>query len=129
MAREFTLAGVLPETLNLDLIKGRASAVEGGQAGRRVLLRPQARRRDRSNHNHSVRRIRRMCVTFDLSDTRRVNLLTISWMFILDPFNCSFWFQLVFDPALRERHMGDLHGLVFEDAVRRNPEIFSDGYA
>ncbi|KAM0901527.1 hypothetical protein ACQ4PT_019931 [Festuca glaucescens] len=33
--------------------------------------------------------------------------------------------NLVFDPALRERHMGDLHGLVFDDAVRRNPEIFS----
>lgn len=33
--------------------------------------------------------------------------------------------NLVFDPALRERHMGDLHGLVFDEAVRRNPEIFS----
>ncbi|KAM0860860.1 hypothetical protein ACQ4PT_046279 [Festuca glaucescens] len=33
--------------------------------------------------------------------------------------------NLVFDPGLRERHMGDLHGLVFDDAVRRNPEIFS----
>uniref|UniRef100_A0A453KAS7 Phosphoglycerate mutase gpmB n=1 Tax=Aegilops tauschii subsp. strangulata TaxID=200361 RepID=A0A453KAS7_AEGTS len=32
---------------------------------------------------------------------------------------------LVLDPALRERHMGDLHGLAFDDAVRRNPEIFS----
>ncbi|CAM0909503.1 unnamed protein product [Alopecurus aequalis] len=33
--------------------------------------------------------------------------------------------NLVFDPALRARHMGDLHGLVFDDAFRRNPEIFS----
>ncbi|KAM0860862.1 hypothetical protein ACQ4PT_046280 [Festuca glaucescens] len=33
--------------------------------------------------------------------------------------------NLVFDPALRERHMGDLHGLVYDEANRRNPEIFS----
>ncbi|XP_051191354.1 phosphoglycerate mutase-like protein 4 [Lolium perenne] len=33
--------------------------------------------------------------------------------------------NLVFAQALRERHMGDLHGLVYPDAVRRHPEIFS----
>uniref|UniRef100_A0ACD5Y4Y0 Uncharacterized protein n=1 Tax=Avena sativa TaxID=4498 RepID=A0ACD5Y4Y0_AVESA len=33
--------------------------------------------------------------------------------------------NLVFDPALRERHMGDLHGLVYDVANRRNPEVFS----
>ncbi|CAM0151366.1 unnamed protein product [Urochloa decumbens] len=32
--------------------------------------------------------------------------------------------NLVFDRALRERHMGDLHGLKFDDAVRTKPEAY-----
>lgn len=33
--------------------------------------------------------------------------------------------NVVLDPALRERHMGDLHGLAYGDAVRVNPGFFS----
>nr|CAB3490853.1 unnamed protein product [Digitaria exilis] len=32
--------------------------------------------------------------------------------------------MLVFDQALRERHMGDLHGLKFDDAYRIKPEAY-----
>ncbi|CAN6335591.1 unnamed protein product [Urochloa humidicola] len=32
--------------------------------------------------------------------------------------------NLVFDQVLRERHMGDLHGLKFDDAVRTRPEAY-----
>ncbi|BAT12590.1 Os11g0138600 [Oryza sativa Japonica Group] len=32
--------------------------------------------------------------------------------------------NLVLSPALRERHMGDLHGLKFEDAVRSKPDAY-----
>ncbi|KAF8664649.1 hypothetical protein HU200_054358 [Digitaria exilis] len=32
--------------------------------------------------------------------------------------------NLVFDQALRERHMGDLHGLKFDDAYRIKPEAY-----
>uniref|UniRef100_A0A0E0MJD8 Uncharacterized protein n=1 Tax=Oryza punctata TaxID=4537 RepID=A0A0E0MJD8_ORYPU len=32
--------------------------------------------------------------------------------------------NLVLDPALRERHMGDLHGLKFDDAVRSKPDAY-----
>uniref|UniRef100_A0A0D3HR55 Uncharacterized protein n=1 Tax=Oryza barthii TaxID=65489 RepID=A0A0D3HR55_9ORYZ len=32
--------------------------------------------------------------------------------------------QLVLSPALRERHMGDLHGLKFDDAVRSKPDAY-----
>ncbi|RLM69497.1 phosphoglycerate mutase-like protein 4 [Panicum miliaceum] len=32
--------------------------------------------------------------------------------------------MLVFDQALRERHMGDLHGLKYDDAVRSKPEAY-----
>ncbi|XP_006664852.3 phosphoglycerate mutase-like protein 4 [Oryza brachyantha] len=31
---------------------------------------------------------------------------------------------LVLNPALRERHMGDLHGLKFDDAVRSKPDAY-----
>nr|CBX25445.1 hypothetical_protein [Oryza glaberrima] len=32
--------------------------------------------------------------------------------------------NLVLSPALRERHMGDLHGLKFDDAVRSKPDAY-----
>ncbi|CAL4904353.1 unnamed protein product [Urochloa decumbens] len=32
--------------------------------------------------------------------------------------------NLVFDQSLRERHMGDLHGLKYDGAVRSNPEAY-----
>ncbi|RLM98025.1 phosphoglycerate mutase-like protein 4 [Panicum miliaceum] len=32
--------------------------------------------------------------------------------------------NLVFDQALRERHMGDLHGQKFDDAVKSKPEAY-----
>ncbi|XP_015698495.2 phosphoglycerate mutase-like protein 4 [Oryza brachyantha] len=32
--------------------------------------------------------------------------------------------NLVLNPALRERHMGDLHGLTFDDAVRSKPDAY-----
>ncbi|RCV36956.1 hypothetical protein SETIT_8G023700v2 [Setaria italica] len=32
--------------------------------------------------------------------------------------------NLVFDQSLRERHMGDLHGLKFDDAVSTKPEAY-----
>ncbi|XP_014661094.1 phosphoglycerate mutase-like protein 4 [Setaria italica] len=38
--------------------------------------------------------------------------------------NASRIIQLVFDQSLRERHMGDLHGLKFDDAVSTKPEAY-----
>uniref|UniRef100_A0A0D9XWP4 Phosphoglycerate mutase (2,3-diphosphoglycerate-dependent) n=1 Tax=Leersia perrieri TaxID=77586 RepID=A0A0D9XWP4_9ORYZ len=32
--------------------------------------------------------------------------------------------MLVLNPALRERHMGDLHGLKFDDAIRSKPDAW-----
>ena len=35
-----------------------------------------------------------------------------------------FFFQLVLHKALRERHMGYLQGLKWDDAVNKNPDVF-----
>ena len=32
--------------------------------------------------------------------------------------------QVVFDPALRERHIGDLQGMKFQDAATERPEAY-----
>ena len=32
--------------------------------------------------------------------------------------------QVVFDPALRERHIGDLQGMKFQDAATEKPEAY-----
>jgi hypothetical protein len=57
MMQEHSKRIYLGSCLNLNLMEGRASAVEGSQAGGGVLLRSQARLRDRSDHSHSLRRI------------------------------------------------------------------------
>ena len=43
--------------------------------------------------------------------------------FYLFPFS-KFLFQLVLNEALRERHMGYLQGLKWDDAVKKNPDVF-----
>ena len=40
------------------------------------------------------------------------------------PFLKCFFFQLVLNEALRERHMGYLQGLKWDDAVNKNPDVF-----
>ena len=43
--------------------------------------------------------------------------------FCLFPFS-KILFQLVLNEALRERHMGYLQGLKWDDAVNKNPDVF-----
>jgi len=40
------------------------------------------------------------------------------------PFSQMFFFQLVLNEALRERHMGYLQGLKWDDAVNKYPDVF-----
>ena len=44
--------------------------------------------------------------------------------FYLSLFSNILLFQLVLEEALRERHMGYLQGLKWDDAVKKNPDVF-----
>lgn len=37
---------------------------------------------------------------------------------------CCLIVQVVLDPALRERHIGDMQGMKFEDAATQRPEAY-----